>query len=201
MTFNEATPFQAWRQEEPPRCVDCGEVPSTKPRPFRRGDRNGGHPSNGQHRPSTKPRPFRRGDVGHHLRLINEQQPPSTKPRPFRRGDCQRASMPLPSMWAFNEATPFQAWRPQVLAELERLLDPSTKPRPFRRGDRRSLRSAGYWGLFREPPARDPQDLESRAGHAFRAEVLFGGESGFSAPFERLRDEVSPPHRSQASTT
>ena len=102
---------------------------------------------------------------------------PSTKPRPFRRGDILSPTPGAPS------------------------LVPSTKPRPFRRGDRRSLRSAGYWGLFREPPARDPQDLESRAGHAFRAEVLFGGESGFSAPFERLRDEVSPPHRSQASTT
>lgn len=77
----------------------------------------------------------------------------------------------------------------------------SIQPPTYTGGDRRPLRSADYRGRFREPPARDPQDLESRAGHAFRAEVLFGGESGFSAPFERLRDEVSPPHCSQASTT
>ena len=174
--FNEATPFQVWI----PYRRDTVIIPHdafNEATPFQVWIQDGrGRSCRPCGAPSTKPHPFRCGYLSTPLsksRLTH----PSTKPHPFRCGYSSSSTSGTRSM------------------------SPSTKPHPFRCGYRRSLRSAGYWGHFREPPAQDPQDLESRAGHAFRAEVLFGGESGFSAPFEHLRDEVSPPHCSQASTT
>ena len=131
--FNEATTFRPWRHIETVRPVP-GPDPSTKPRPFGRGDpripawrrptfasfneattfrpwRRGRHPSGPpDRRPSTKPRPFGRGDPVV-LTSAHGSRGPSTKPRPFGRGDCSHTAHP------------------------RRESPPSTKPRPFGRGD------------------------------------------------------------------
>ena len=177
-SFNEATPFQAWRppdstgKRRPPRSTlqrsHALSGVETSPRPT---SMEKCISTFNEATPFQAWRPYIIGNK------IRRQVRPSTKPRPFRRGDGRG-----------------QGKRP--------LRDgPSTKPRPFRRGDRRPLRSAGCRGHFREPPSRDPQGRESRACLAFPAETLSGGESRSSTPFECLRDEVSPPRLSHALST
>ena len=215
--FNEATPFQAWRlwswltgglswlslqrshalsgvetaghrdRGEPP------EPPSTKPRPFRRGDPERERRRVHATRPSTKPRPFRRGD----------RSPTSSSPGP---GDLQRSHALSGVETGFCcQATTLPTFlqRSHALSGVEtselarEFMDPcppSTKPRPFRRGDGAHRESEGDGEGLQRSHALSGVETPSRTSRTTPAPSPFNEATPFQAWRQLDVMEAAFPH-------